>query len=818
MKRILSAILFMFIVLNLVAQAQKTRVYGYVIDETNRGIEGASVRFENSSIGTITNKNGYYDLQIDIQDSVKIIYSHIGFETLLHTIKQGSQVVQITVELPTASRQLSEVQIRANRRSTSNMQTIDPEKYKLMPNASGSFESLLISFSGVTSNNELSSQYNVRGGNFDENIVYVNGTEVYRPLLIRAGQQEGLSFINPDMVENVSFSSGGFNPQYGDKMSSVLDVTYKKPTSFEASAMISLLGASAYVGTGSKRFTQLHGIRYKTSKYLLGTLDTQGNYQPNFIDYQTYLTILIAPKWEMSLLGNISKNNYTFIPEDQETRFGTYNMAEKLNVYFLGQEKDIFQTYFGALSLHYRPKENLRLSLTASGFHTNENETFDITGQYVLNEMKIGNSGSSEVGEALGIGTYHQHARNRLKATVASIGHSGEYSQSGHTLKWGLNTQRELIKDHLREWEWRDSAGYSMPYKNDGVVTLYYNLKSNQSLQSWRTATYIQDTYKWDTDKAIFAITGGIRASYWSYNKEFLLSPRASLSILPHWDKDFSFRIATGVYYQSPFYKELRDTVLDTSKNVYVQLNKAIKAQRSIHFVAGADYFFRALGRPFKFTTEAYLKLADRVTSYSVDNVRIRYSGLNDAKAYTAGVDFKLFGELVPGTDSWLNFSLMQSKEDILNDSYINKNGEKLYPGWISRPNEQRYSISFLFTDYLPRNPNYKLYLKAIYSDGLPIGPPHSPRYLGDAFRLRNYKRVDIGASRVLVKGKDKLMDRKWLKHVENFWINFEIFNLFDFKNENSISWISDIYGYQHGSPNYLTGRQYNLKLIIDIK
>lgn len=804
--------------MSLFAQSHNVRVYGYVIDENNRGIEGVSVFFENTTNGTTTNRNGYYDLNIRPTDSVTIVYSHLGYETIRHTILPKQQVVQITVVLPSVARELKAVDVTVNRRSTSNMETIDPDKYRLMPNTSGSFESLLISFAGVTTNNELSSQYNVRGGNFDENIVYVNGTEIYRPLLIRAGQQEGLSFINADMVGNVKFSSGGFNAEYGDKMSSVLDVTYKKPKTFEASASIGLLGASAYIGTAGKRFTQMHGIRYKTSRYLLGTLDTKGSYQPNFVDYQTYLTFQVAPKWEIGFLGNFSRNDYRFYPDSQSTAFGTYNMAEKLTIYFDGSEVDLFQTLFGALSLNYRPKENIKLGLTASAFHTNENETFDITGEYVLSELKMGEKGEIEEGAKLGVGTYHQHARNRLKATVAGLSHSGEIAQGGHTVKWGAGAQLERIKDHMREWEWRDSAGYSMPYLYDNKVDLYYNLKSSQSLESFRGSAYVQDTYRWDTDGALYSLTGGIRASYWGYNNEFLISPRASIAILPHWDRDFSFRFATGIYHQSPFYKELRDTVTDALGNVTVQLNNNLKAQRSLQFVLGGDYFFRALGRPFKFTTEAYLKLADRVTTYFVDNVRIRYSGQNDAKAYTAGIDFKLYGELVPGTDSWLNFSLMRSREDVLNDFYVNAAGQSIYPDWISRPNESRYNVSVLFSDYLPNNPNYKLYLKGIYSDGLPIGPSNSPRYMGDIYRLRAYKRVDIGASRVIVSGKDKFLDRAWLKHVENMWINVEVFNLFDFKNQNSIYWVSDVNGRQHGAPNYLTGRQFNVKLTVDIK
>ena len=816
--KIIFILFFLLSVASVFAQGQKVRIYGYVIDENNRGIEDAGVRFEGMNNGTSTNRNGYYDLYVNITDSVKIVYSHLGYETIRHTIFPGKQVVQITVALQALSRELKTVDVTVNRRSTSNMQTLEAEKYKLMPNASGSFESLLISFAGVTSNNELSSQYNVRGGNFDENIVYVNGTEIYRPLLIRAGQQEGLSFINPDMVGNVAFSSGGFNAEFGDKMSSVLDVKYKKPISFEASGAISLLGASAYLGTAGNRFTQMHGIRYKTSKYLLGTLDTKGSYKPDFIDYQTYLTYQISPRVEINFLGNFSRNNYTFIPDSQSTAFGTFNMAEKLNVYYEGQEKDLFQTAFGALSLLFRPKENLKLSITTSTFSTNENETYDITGNYVLGELKMGDTGETEEGEKLGVGTYHEHARNRLKATVANISHSGEYIRSGHTLKWGVNLQREIISDKINEWEWRDSAGYSMPYTDAKVVDLFYNMKSTQKLDSRRTSAYIQDTYRWDTEHALYALTGGLRASHWSYNREFLLSPRASVSILPHWDKDFNFRLATGLYYQSPFYKELRDTVSDALGNVTVHLNPNLKAQRSLHFVLGGDHFFRMLGRPFKFTTEAYLKLADRVTTYSVDNVRIRYSGQNDAKAYTAGIDFKLFGELVPGTDSWINLSLMRSREDVLNDFYTDKEGNKVYPGWISRPNEARYSLSMLLSDYLPNNPKYKLYLKTIFSDGLPVGPPRSPRYMADRFRLRDYKRVDIGASRVIVNGSDRIMNKRWMKNIASIWLNLEVFNLFDFKNENSIYWVSDIYGYQHGSPNYLTGRQFNLKLMVDIK
>ena len=821
MKNKIQLVLFSLLLpLALTAQNRTVRVYGYVIDENNRGIEGANVRLEGTGAGTVTNQNGFYDITSEIKDSASIVYSHLGYETIRHTLSNQKRVVQITVILPIKAKELKGVDITSIRKQTSQMQTLDPGKLRQMPNAGGSFESLLISFAGVTMNNELSSQYNVRGGNFDENIVYVNGTEIYKPLLVRAGQQEGLSFINPDMVGNVSFAAGGFNAEYGDKMSSVLDIRYKKPTSFEVSTMVSLLGASAYVGTAGKRFTQMHGIRYKTSKYLLGTLDTKGEYAPSFIDYQTYLTYQILPKWEVSFLGNFSQNNFNFVPQTRETTFGTYNMGRKLKIYFDGQEKDLFQTAFGALSINFKPNNTLKLGLQASAFHTNENETYDIHGEYVLGEVKMELDPEKKEGDQLGVGVYHQHARNRLKATVASIAHNGEYTKAGHTLRWGANVQLEKIADKINEWEWRDSAGYSMPYKYDKVVDLYYSLKANNPpLNNWRATSYIQDTYRWDTDGALYALTGGVRTNFWSYNKEFLVSPRVALAILPHWKKDFSFRAAAGVYYQSPFYKEMRDTVTDALGNVTIQLNPNIKAQRSLHFLLGGDYYFRGWGRPFKFTTETYLKLADRVISYSVDNVRVRYTGENDAKAYTAGIDFKLYGELVPGTDSWINVSLMQSGQNTYNDWYYKDatKTEVVYPEWIPRPNESRYSFSMLFSDYLPNNPKYKVHLRAIYSDGLPVSLPQS-KFYRPAFRTPSYKRVDIGASRVLASETDKWLNKSWLKHVKNIWLNVEIFNLFDFKNVNSYYWVMDVNNMQNGVPNYLTSRQYNLKILVDFK
>ena len=808
-----------------VSAQSKVRVYGYVIDVNNRGIELANVFFQNTSVGTITNQNGYYELTMNVKDSATLVYSMLGYQTIKHTIHPHQQVIQISVQLQALSKEIAGVNIRGQRRQTSTLDFLDPGKFRVMPNAAGGIESLLITFAGVSSNNELSSQYNVRGGNFDENEVYVNGIEVYRPLLIRSGQQEGLSFINPDMVQNVAFSAGGFDAKYGDKMSSVLDIQYKKPTEFEATASVSLLGASAYVGTANSKFTQMHGFRYKTNAYLLGTLDTKAEYNPAFFDYQTYMTYQLNSKFDLTFLGNFSQNSYQFVPQTRETTFGTYTDARKLTMYFEGQEQDLFRTSFGALTLNYKPVKGMKLSMLASSFYTNESVTYDILGDYVVSDVKSNPDPTKQTGSALGVGSYQQHARNMLNGYVSNIAHLGEYETAGHKMRWGVSIQNELISDKISEWEMRDSAGYSLP-NSAKQVNLYYNLKSDTTLSTWRSTGFYQDTYKWNTKAGSFSVTGGIRANYWTFNKELLVSPRFAVSYLPSWKRDFSFRFATGVYYQAPFYKEIRDTVTDALGNVKVQLNNHIKAERSLHFVLGGDYYFRAWGRPFKFTSEAYLKLADRMISYTLDNVQIVYSGKNDAKAFTAGIDFKLNGELVPGADSWINFSLMNSKQDILNDSYISHTydasgnvltSKTVYPGWVPSPSEQRYTFSMLFQDYLPNNPKYKFQLKGIFNDGLPFGPPNNIEYR-TAFRSPAYRRVDIGASRMLVNGTDKMITKSWLKHVKNIWLNVEIFNLLDFQNVNSYYWVTDISNHKLAVPNYLTGRQLNLKVMVDFK
>ena len=796
-----------YVAISIYAQ-HPSRLFGYVNDADKRPIELATVSVKGKAIGTTTNKNGFYELQLNDKDSVMLFVSCVGYKPFVKKILPDFKLAQFNITLQADARELSTVEVKARRLQSTTSELIDVSQWRMLPDASGgNIESLISTLPGVHSTNELSSQYSVRGGSYDENSVYVNGIEIYRPLLIRAGQQEGLSFINPDMVESVSFSAGGFAPKYGDKMSSVLDITYKRPQAFEGSVSAGLLGASAYVGSSNDKFSQMHGIRYKSNSYLLGTLDTKGQYDPSFLDYQTYLTYAINPKLELSFLGNISQNKYRFIPEEQETSFGTLSTPLQLKVYFDGQEADVFNTETGALTLTYKPSSNLKLKFSASAFNTNEEETYDIAGQYWLYELSTNGEGKSEPSNTVGIGSYLQHARNQLDATVAGVSHAGELRVGSHLLEWGIGVQREYIANKMKEWEYRDSAGYSLPYSSN--VNVFYNLSADLQLASYRSSGYVQDTYKLRTDKGLWSFTGGLRANQWTYNKEFLLSPRFTVAFFPR-SSNLSLRFATGVYYQTPFYKELRYTTV-VGGNAVATLNNKIKSQRSLHFVLGADYHFIRWNRPFKFTAEAYYKPATNVIPYEVDNVKITYFGGNCAKAYAAGLDFKLFGEFVPGTDSWIGLSLMQSKQDIQKGT--DSAGNPVYTGYISRPNEQRYSITMFFQDYLPNNQRLKVNLKLIWSDGLPVAASHNPYVI--AFRTPDYRRVDIGASYALI-DKTHRPQSGLFSHLKDVWLNLDVFNLLDISNVNSYMWLSDIYGRQYAIPNYLTRRQLNFRVSAD--
>ena len=827
---IFALLVAIFINGNMIAQGHEVRVFGYVLDTDNRGVELANVYVEeNTMIGTTTNQNGYYEFFVEVKDTITLVYSMIGYETIRQQLYTTRNVIGINVVLPTNEELLNEITVRGIQRQTNTMDRVDIGAARLMPDATGGgIESLLITFAGVSQNNETSSQYNVRGGSFDENSVYVNGIEVHRPLLIRSGQQEGLSFVNPDMVESVDFSAGGFDAKYGDKMSSVLDIQYKRPAQLESRLSMSLLGANGYVGWGDSTRSQMHGIRYKTSRYLLGTMDTKGEYQPNFVDYQTQMTWKAGKqrRWDITLLGNFSQNSYIFAPDSSETATGTLQQAIEKVIYFEGQEKDIFRTAFAALNISHKPNRNIQLNLDLSGFYTHEKETFDIRSEYVLSEkpMDTGGDGNQEengnnnpMGEeitngnlknegVLGTGVFHEHARNTLQAGMITLAHSGAWKSGENNLQWGLSGQVEMIKDRISEWEWRDSMGYSMP-NLEQEMALYYALKGTATMLNGRIQAYVQDSYRWYTENGDVLLTGGVRLNWWSFTNEILPSPRVSVAWMPGWKRDFTFRVATGLYYQAPFYKELRQVVQDDGAVNRIYLNNKLKAQRSWQLVMGTDYYFRAWGRPFKFTAEAYGKLIDRMDSYTVDNVRVRYSGINDSKGYTLGLDLKLMGELVPGADSWISFSTMRSRMRFVDDKYE--------LGWIPTPQEQRYNLTIYFQDYLPQLPQYKVHLKFIYSEGMPYGYPRNEklRYIG---HMDDYQRIDIGASRVFSAATDKWMKKS--KHVDSWSVQLEVFNLIGQPNVNSYYWTTDATGQQWSTPNTLTGRMFNLKFDVMIK
>ncbi|MDR1729176.1 MAG: TonB-dependent receptor [Prevotellaceae bacterium] len=797
--------LFLFVFRALISVSQTVRISGRVTDEKSQPLEYVNVLVKGTTKGTSTDGSGVFELFVpEEEDTLTLQFRFVGFSEEERKVVTGkkNRDIKLSVMLKETAIVLGDYSVRGIRRQESSLQVLDVDRFRVMPNVSGGIEALVQGQLGVNNaNNELSSQYSVRGGNYDENSVYVNNIEVYRPLLIRAGQQEGLSFVNPDMVESVTFSSGGFSAQYGDKMSSALDITYKKPEALEGSVAVSLLGASAHIGTSSSRFSQLHGVRYKTSAYLLGTLDTDGEYSPDFFDYQTYLTYTFSPEWETNFLGNISRNSYNFIPETRTTSFGTMSDVKQFTVFFDGQEKDLFQTLFGAWTLNFKPTNNLKLSIMSSAFSSAESETYDITGEYWLSE--IDGSGSMSIDRAAGIGVYKEHARNRLNSTVLNISQLGTFKLDENELKWGVTYQRERITDRMNEWEMRDSAGFSMPLNPD-YLSLYYNLNSDQEMSSNRFTAYLLDTYSKRFAFGRVVLTGGVRANYWDFNDELLISPRASVAWFPKWKEgSFGFRLATGIYYQAPFYKEIREMRAGENRNMSMYLNSKLKAPRSSQILLGSDYYFRKWERPFKFTAEIYYKYIDRIIPYRVDNVKVIYSGQNNGDGYATGVDLKLFGEFVPGTDSWVSLSLMQTKEDIYGDG----------TGYIPRPTDQRYNVSLFFQDYFPGFPKMKINLKLIWADGLPFGPPRSSPYLSTAFRASAYRRVDIGATYGLIAGQDKIMDKAVLKWAKALLFNLEVFNLLGIRNINSYYWITDVTNIQFAVPNYLTGRLVNLRV-----
>lgn len=787
------------ILLSFFTSMAQINVSGKVTDEKDSPIEFATIRVEGTAIGTNSNLKGEFSLSVSQRDTLMIEVSCIGYASVRRQYIKPKGKIILNAKLYPKSQELKEVQVVEIKRQTNQIQTIDAKTLHLTPDASGgSVEAVLSTMAGVSSKNEMSSQYMVRGGSYDENSVYINGIEIYRPQLISSGQQEGLSIINPDMVGAVNFSTGGFSTEYGDRMSSVLDITYREPETFEGVVSLSLQGGSLSIGQSDKRFSQLHGFRYKRNSSLLGSLETKGEYDPQYFDYQTNLNYKMGEKWKLSFLGNISINNYRFTPQNRNTSFGTSTNAKQFTVYFDGHEKDKFETYFGALSLNYRHSKNTDMTLLASGYLTNELVTYDIHGEYWLDEA--GTTGETGVGGELGVGKYHEHARNRLKMSVFSFGLKGNTVFGRNKLSYGMSFNHEKIYERASEWEQRDSAGYSLPHTGNGVQMIY-NLTSKQDFGSNRISGFVQDTYKFTNGLGYWTINGGVRLSYWDLNSEFLFSPRVSVGLIPKSNERFALRMATGMYYQSPFYKEYRMEKTGEYGNAYIDLNKDIKSQRSLHFIVGGDYTFRTNSRPFKFTAELYYKNLSNVIPYEIDNLKLVYSGLNESNGYVAGVDFKFFGQFVEGTDSWVSFSLMKTQEEL--------NGVK-----VPRPTDQRYSFALFFTDYFPKFPKAKFSLKAIFSDGLPTTSPRATREIS-YFRVPAYKRVDAGIFYQLV-GNENKPTSGVLKSFKSVWLGVDVFNLFDISNVSSYYWVTDVNEMQYAVPNYLTRRQLNVRLSVN--
>lgn len=761
-------------------------------------LEFVQVSIKGTAIGAFTQMDGSYALSAPKNDTIVVVFHCIGYHDSTRKLIEPADDVTLNVKMLPANT-LDEVEITEYKKQTDGMQKIDYKAYALAADASGgSVESLLTTMAGVHSSNEMSSQYSVRGGSYDENSVYINGVEVYRPQLVSSGQQEGLSVINPALVGSVNFSTGGFSAEYGDRMSSVLDITYRQPESFEGQVAASLMGASVAFGQGSKRFSQLHGVRYKRNNSLLSSLETRGEYNPNFFDYQTNLNFRINQHWKISAIANIAINNYEFTPQTRQTNFGTSTDAKQFTVYFDGREKDRFETYFGAAMINFRPSKACDFTLLASGYFTNELVSYDISGEYWLDQ-----AGNSSVGGELGVGRYKEHARNRLRASVFTLALRGNTGINGHNLSYGLSFNNEKILDRAREWEVRDSAGYSLPF-DPNAVRVIYNYSSKNDLTSFRLSLFAQDSWRLQSSLGYWTINYGLRASYWNFNKEFLVSPRALVSFVPEAHNNWAFRFATGLYYQSPFYKEYRQPVVDADGNIVVKLNDKIKSQRSWQFILGTDYSFRTLNRPFKLSAEAYYKALGRLIPYEVDNLKLNYSGVNAGNGYAMGIDFKLFGQFVPGSDSWISFSLMKTQETL--------NGVK-----VPRPSDQRYSLALYFTDYFPKFPKLKFSLRGIFSDGLPVTPPRSTRDKG-YFRTPAYKRIDIGLSYALLspRGEDEPKRSGFWGHFKSIWIGLDCFNLLDISNVSSYYWVTDVNDIQYAVPNYLTRRQFNIRLTVD--
>lgn len=801
---------------------EKATVYGRITDERGRSLELVNVAISGLPGGTTTDSRGRYELEIPAKMQLFVVYSFIGFQKQAEEVDlQPGERLRIDKTLSPSFTELPAVEVEDDQIRTTNLIRIDPKIALNIPTASDRIPALLKTLPGVASANELSSQYSVRGGNFDENLVYVNDIEIYRPFLIRSGQQEGLSFVNADLVSSLLFSAGGFEARYGDKMSSVLDLQYKKPNQFGGSVSGSLLGFSTHLeGLNKNRnFTYLLGVRYKSNQYILNAMETKGDYNPTFTDVQALVTYSLSKKLELSFLGNIARNQYKLVPETRETDFGTVQQAQRLTIYFDGQEVDRYLTYLGGLTMTYQPDSKTRLKFIASGYQSLESETYDIIGQYWIGrvENNLGSENFGDVVETQGVGTYMNHARNNMEINVFNLSHTGTREWDNGLLRWGAKYQNEWVDDKMNEWVLIDSAGYSLPRPTDSIgyinpaaqfqypFELYELIKTRASIHSNRITAYLQNTWGDASGLSLVSFTAGLRANYWDFNNQLVVSPRATVSVKPEWETDILFRLSAGMYYQPPFYREL--------KNLDGQLNPNQKAQSSFQVVAASDLNFEAWDRPFKYITEFYYKYLNHLIPYLVDNVRIRYYSFEQSSGYATGLDMKVSGEFVKGIESWASLSVMGTKENVDGDYYINNEGIGVEPGFIPRPTDQRVNFSIFFQDYLPMNPTYRMSLTLLFGSSLPFGPPNSPKYK-QTLRMPPYRRVDIGFSKEIIGEHTRLKPGNMLGFFESLLLTAEVLNLLQVNNTVSYIWVTDIYGRQYAVPNYLTPRQLNIKLM----
>ena len=809
---------FLFFLIGLSLSAQTARIKGVILDKNNQPVENVNVSY--SSIGTQSNKNGFYDLKVPANQNVTVVFTHVSLKKITITFfLDANEEKEFNPVMSDQNEQMGEVIVTANtRKLVQGITTIEPEMLRKIPGANAGIENILKTLPGVNSNNELSTQYAVRGGNYDENLVYVNEIEVYRPFLIRSGQQEGLSFTNTDLIQNVAFSAGGFQAKFGDKLSSVLDITYRKPIQFGASVEASFLGGSLSVDAVSKdkKWSAVTGVRYRNNSLLVKSQETQTNFTPSFADVQTNINYQASAKWQWSFLGNISQNKYQYQPLTRQTKFGTIDNPMALTVFYEGQEKDKYDTYFGALKTTFNVSDNFTLKFIGSVFHTVEQEYFDIFAQYRLGEVDatIGSETYGEVAFTRGIGSQLSHARNDLDALIVNTEIKGFHDWKESQLEWGIKYTRESIRDRIIEWEVIDSAGFSLnppiidlpknkqPYSPyTGPLVPYQNIRATNFNSINRFSGYGQWSLKSNIGTSEVWYNAGVRMHNWEVlgstivgKSQTTFSPRVQFAIKPDWEKDMVFRLSGGLYHQPPFYRELR--------NADGIVQPDTKAQQSVHVVFGNDYSFKMWNRPFKLVSELYYKTLTNVNTYTIDNVRIRYAANNNATAYAQGVDVRLNGEFVPGTESWFSFGYLKTEEN---------SNEK---GFIARPTDQRLKFGLLFQDYMPNIPSIKLYLNLVYNTGLPGGSPsYADPYLYQN-RLNDYRRVDVGFSKVFIDNTTTKKQSGWLKDFRELAIGLEIFNLFDNQNAITNTWVRDVYSKnQYAIPNYMTTRVFNVKL-----